>query len=730
MMRIARVVLLALLMLGGVSLYLSAQRLIEAHQQVLDDRQLAGLAEAKSYWLEGTVALSFERSVTQVAFALDDPIPDDFRALIDQQRDQSDAHFARTVDLLEALDSFENRDLFLATVRENRTAITALRQEADGMLAVPKVGRNAQRKRALPYDLKTEIENLFSAASLLVIADGQSSTLEMKLSKIQSLAWEIREYGGRARTFYAIATLTGQPIPDIDAGEARIDNARAKAAWQQLRLAATAIDLPETLTAELSRVEQPFAQTYLPSLDRLDAAMDQMRAGNDVAMPFEFGEFFGLSNTGLDAIASIAPLAGEHIQTYWSDSLKQSGQVRLISAITMLLLILLTVASFYAMHRKMIRPLEAATQTLQNIADGNLDREFRQTKRGLDEVRVIWDALESLTYRLRDARDTAAREQEAEKRAKEGVIGDLMAGLERMAQGDLTYKIENHYGATYDALVSNYNQTSDTLRLLVSEVVDNAGEIANGSTSLRRAIEDLSVRTDSQSASVARTVDKLSGFTEIIRGMAESVNESHAFVGRATQKAEASGDVVVSAVGAMDHIKSSSQDIKKFTAVIDDIAFQTGLLALNAGIEAARAGDAGKGFSVVAQEIRHLAERAAESAKDVKNVIDQSVAQVESGAGYVADTGTSLTEISDIVQSISNSIGHINDASQQQTIGVNDIEETMASIDEMTKQNANMAERAASTGLVLQEKAEKLRTAVDRFVIDEAPSRKPPLRVA
>ena len=192
----------------------------------------------------------------------------------------------------------------------------------------------------------------------------------------------------------------------------------------------------------------------------------------------------------------------------------------------------------------------------------------------------------------------------------------------------------------------------------------------------------------------------------------------------------ASGDVAVSAVGAMDHIKSSSQDIKKFTAVIDDSAFQTGLLALNAGIEAARAGDAGKGFSVVDQEIRHLAERAAESAKDVKNVIDQSVAQVESGAGYVADTGTSLTEISDIVQNISNSIGHINDASQQQTTGVNDIEETMASIDEMTKQNANMAERAASTGLVLQEKAEKLRTAVDRFVIDATPSRKPPLRVA
>jgi methyl-accepting chemotaxis protein len=724
-MSIARFVFFILLMLGGVSLYMSAERVWHAQQQVMKDEQLAGLAEAKSKWLEGTVALSFERSVTQVALALDTAIPREFRALIDQQRTESDALLNDTLTAIEALEAFGKAETFMRQVDETRAAITELRAEVDAMLAQPGATRDAARARALPYALKARIEDLYAASTLLVLPDADSSTHEMMLSRIQTLAWEIREYGGRARTFYAIATLTGQPIPVADAGEAYIDTARAKAGWKQLQIARRAIDLPPALMDALARVEQPFAVSYLDSLERLDAAMAEMRAGGSAAMPYEFGTFFELSNAGLDAVAALAPLAGQHIQDYWKSNLQASKTTRALNILIMLGLLGLTLAALFVLKRKMIKPLQAATDVLHDIATGNIDRATPRPERALREIRVIWDALATLSHKLREVRDTAEREKEAEARAKEGVVGALMVGLEKMSTGDLTHQIPNEYGTAYEALVGNYNVTARTLRRLVSEVVDNAAEIAKQSADIGVAIEDLSQRTESQSASVAQTVSTLGEFSSNIREMADSAGQSDTFVGRATEKAQASGDIVTGAVEAMELIKKSSQEIGKFTTVIDEIAFQTGLLALNAGVEAARAGEAGKGFAVVALEIRNLAQRAAESATEIKAVIEQSLKQVETGADQVGQTGASLQEIVEMVENIRVRIGAISAASQEQTTGVAEIGATMDQLDDMTTKNANMVKRATAAGATLQNSAHALSRAVERFIVDDMRGRAP-----
>ena len=214
--------------------------------------------------------------------------------------------------------------------------------------------------------------------------------------------------------------------------------------------------------------------------------------------------------------------------------------------------------------------------------------------------------------------------------------------------------------------------------------------------------------------------ENLNEFSEKIREAAEGASQSNGLVGQATENAKSGLDIVEGAVDSMNEIKTSSQEINNFTTVIEEIAFQTGLLALNASVEASRAGDSGKGFAVVASEIRSLAQRASESSKEIKDVVQQSVKQVEMGANQVSKTGKSLEDIAEMVQRIRSRIASISDASQDQKSGVNEIGLTMEHLDEMTRQNATMVDQATLSSATLQQKAQALRAAVERFSIDDA----------
>jgi methyl-accepting chemotaxis protein len=716
-MRIARVVLLVLLAIGAISLFLSAERLWNSHQKVVYDQRLAELADARSDWYQGTVALSFERSVTQVSLALETAAPPAFLQLIEQQRATSDAILTQTRSALRQGPDFDTRAAFLAQTYDTRARIAELREEADAMLARPASGRDAARAIELPYGLKSHIEELHAAAALLVLPDGRSSTEEMMLGRIQALAWEIREYGGRARTFYAIASLTGNPIPSLYVGEALIDTQRARAGWQQLLVAAEAGDVPASLAAAIAEVEAPFATRYLAALDEMDDAMEAMRAGEQVALPYSFEEFFALSNAALDAVAGLAPIAGDQIQDYWSAQIEASKRSRLMSAIAMVVIASIVILSVVAMHRKMIQPLAAATRALQDIAAGDLDRKFRQTHRGLDEIRVIWDALETLSRKLRDARDAANREKEAEQRAKEGIVGELMKALKRLSDGDLTYEITADYGEAYRELTANFNRTCANLRRVVSEVVENAADMSHRAEALGASVDDLSRRTEIQTAMVAETATRLNELAAILDESATSSARSARAVQDAASKAEAGSAVVASTTASMDQIRSTSEEIHGISSMIDGIAFQTSLLSLNAGVEAARAGDAGKGFAVVAQEIRTLADKASDAARQVKDLVAASEESVKSGVENVQKTGQSLRDITDMVKDVTGNISEIDAASRVQSETIARIGQTMQDMDATARQNASMVEDARETSSVLRNTSVQLQSVVSRFVI-------------
>jgi methyl-accepting chemotaxis protein len=374
---------------------------------------------------------------------------------------------------------------------------------------VPMDARDPVRANRLPYELKGYIEDLYGVSLTLVLPGTATTDREMAISRLQLLAWEVREYGGRARTFYAIATLTQQPIPQAYVGEAKIDTSRAKAAWDQINLVTKSVDLPPELTSAIRDVTHLLEQRYFGALDQLDAAFKQLNDGAEIELPFSFNAFFELSNIGLGAIADIAPLAGTHIQNYWSERVRMSKQVRVMSGLALVVMIVLAFFAIYALQKKIASPIQAATEALSEIARGNLERKFRKRHTRFDEIRVIWDGLEELSNTLRVARDKDAAQKEAEQRAKEGIIGDLQVAFERMAQGDLTHQIEDRYGEAYSGLIQNLNSACKTLDATVSGVVENAMEIAEDTQRLSAAVGDLSQRTDTQTTLVCQCRSKI-----------------------------------------------------------------------------------------------------------------------------------------------------------------------------------------------------------------------------
>lgn len=717
-MKIARLLLITFFILGGFAVAKSGVAVIDAHRQLVIDRQLAIAAQARSDWYEGTVAMSFERSVMQVALSLEDPIPPAFMALINEQRAQSDALLEGALDAISTLQTFDNAPRFLAEVTEARAGIDALREEADRTLNVPASQRDAALARALPYELKALIERLYATASLLVLADGASRTEEMKLSRIQALAWEVREYGGRARTFYAIASLKGVPIPLRDFGEAQIDTSRAEAAWNQLRLATDAYPIPASLMADIEQADTLFAQEYLTALDRMNRAMEEMRSGQRVEIPFSFDAFFALSNAGLDSVAALAPAAGEHIQLYWAEALRESRLSRMWSAIGMLLLALLIAATLWIMHRKVIRPIEAATTALTHIANGDIDRQFRQTQRNLDEMKIMWDALEKLAFSLRATREREAADRLAEIKAKEGIMGELTVAFSKMSKGDLTHEIKTDYGEGYRALVADFNTTVQKLREAIAAVAHNSSALTNRSEAVSSAILDLSSRTEKQTKMVAETAARLNELLNVLRKTKENMRQSSHTATDAAERSVNGSSVVRRAIGTMDLIKSTSAKINGFSSVIDDIAFQTGILSLNAGVEAARAGKAGKGFAIVAQEVRGLANRASASAQQIKELVDESEKIISNGVEEVSRTGASLGEITKLVKTVRENVQGVDEAAQVQTEMIEHIGATMSEIDEMTKKNAAMVDETTCISEALRDTSQRLKTAVGHFTLE------------
>ncbi len=256
------------------------------------------------------------------------------------------------------------------------------------------------------------------------------------------------------------------------------------------------------------------------------------------------------------------------------------------------------------------------------------------------------------------------------------------------------------------------NQSGLNLRALVDDVARQVGGLSAVAEQIAQGNEDLSARTESNAASLEQTAASREQLTATVKHNADSAQQASQLAASASGVAAAGGQVVQDVVRTMERITASSQRIEQIVAVIDSIAFQTNILALNAAVEAARAGEAGRGFAVVAGEVRSLAQRSAEAAKEIKALIQGSVAEVRGGAELVAQAGERMGEIVAQVRQVTQLVNEISSASAEQSSGVAQVGEAVAQLDQNTQSNAALVEEIAAAARSLYQQARRLGEAV------------------
>ena len=371
------------------------------------------------------------------------------------------------------------------------------------------------------------------------------------------------------------------------------------------------------------------------------------------------------------------------------------------------------------------RLLAKISETTEHLAEGDLSP-VAGFDRASDEIYRIARALSIFRNGLVE-KEEMSKSVEAERQARQdeqaaavSAIGD---GLERLSKGDLTVRINEDMSEGYAKLRDDFNQTLESLKTTVFEVVGSSESIRNGATEISQASDDLSRRTESQAATLEQTAAALEEMTSSVTSAAEGARSVEVIVNEAKQQAEESGEVVQSAVSAMTEIEGSARHISQIISVIDDIAFQTNLLALNAGVEAARAGDAGRGFAVVASEVRILAQRSSDAATEIKTLIDDSTKQVDRGVILVGKAGEALSTIVERVGNISHLVSEMAVGSADQSTGLAEINIGVSQLDQVTQQNAAMVEEATAASHILNSDATKLSALVTHFKIDEESSK-------
>lgn len=379
--------------------------------------------------------------------------------------------------------------------------------------------------------------------------------------------------------------------------------------------------------------------------------------------------------------------------------------------------VVMSILTIWLLRRSLGLPMAKLGSAMARMSDGDYETPIRMVKRR-DELGDVARNLASLMQKLQAARESEI-EKERQSEAQIAVVEQLGMGLMQLADGVLYKEINGEFPKSYQLLQQNYNRALRGLHSAITRVSENSGNIRHHADEIAQASTDLSRRTETQAATLEQSAAALDQMLSMVKDAAAAAEQAEHAVQTTTSLASKSGDVMRSAMSAMGEIEKSSEQINDIISVIDDIAFQTNLLALNAGVEAARAGESGKGFAVVASEVQGLAQRSAEAAQQIKELIIGSADQVQDGVMLVQSAGNALDEVLTNVSGISTMVGGIAKRAADQADGLNEINIGVINLDRVTQQNAAMVEQSAGAAQMLRNEAMGLSDLVQTFTLGD-----------
>ncbi len=290
----------------------------------------------------------------------------------------------------------------------------------------------------------------------------------------------------------------------------------------------------------------------------------------------------------------------------------------------------------------------------------------------------------------------------------EKVMNEIAYVMSGLANGNLTRTVNSQYYGLYETCKNDINTSLAKLSEVFGQIKESSEFIRNSSQEIASGNNNLSHRAEEQAASLEQTASSMEELTSTVKNNSDNAQQADKLANSARTLAEDGGEVVKRAVNAMEEINESSNKIAEIIGVIDEIAFQTNLLALNASVEAARAGEQGRGFSVVATEVRNLAQRSATAAQESKDLIQTSIQRVRTGTEFVNETGSSLNEIVTGVKKVGDIVSEIAAASAEQSQGIEQVNQAVSQMDEITQQNAALAEEASAASVSMSEQCDSM----------------------